>query len=326
MSEVLSPEEVDALLKGVSSGDVEAGRGFGVADAEVRELDLTNPNWVQRDQVPPLDFLNQVLGRKLTTSIRPLLKNLAQVTVDAPRLCSYADYLAELSRPTSIHHTNVPSLDSDVLFVLHPDLILNYVDFYYGGDGPREDSEPLNRDFTVTEIGVATRFQKKAQQFMQEAWEPVVALSFEELGNESNPEFSNFFNPADVMTVSRFNVTLDEKPIGWLDILIPRTALEPFHRRLIASTQGDQPQKQSRWAHAFEAQVRNTEIELSSILGTTRINLGELVKLRIGDILPLELPETIELTAGSVPLFKGTFGVSNGHNAIRIVERLESQA
>ena len=62
------------------------------------------------------------------------------------------------------------------------------------------------------------------------------------------------------------------------------------------------------------------------MLGTTRINLGELVKLRVGDILPLELPEEVELTAGTVPLFKGTFGVSNGHNAIRIVERLQGRA
>ena len=50
------------------------------------------------------------------------------------------------------------------------------------------------------------------------------------------------------------------------------------------------------------------------------------MKLRIGDILPLELPETVQLTAGDVPLFKGTFGVSNGHNAIRIVERLGRRA
>ncbi len=326
MSEVLSPEEVDALLKGVSSGDVESGGGFGMADAEVRALDLTNPEWMQHNQMPPLDFLNQVLGRKLANNIRPLLKNQAQVSVDAPRLCSYADYVAEISRPTSIHQTNVSALDSDVLFVLHPDLLLNYVDFYYGGEGPHEDNEPLNRDFTVTELGVAIRFQKKAQRFMAEAWEPVAALEFEEIGTETNPEFSNFFNPADVMTVSRFNVSLEERPIGWLDILIPNTALEPFQRQLIAASRGDQLQKQSRWAHAFEAQIRNTEIELSSVLGTTRINLGELVKLRIGDILPLELPETVQLTAGSVPLFRGTFGVSNGHNAIRIVERLQNQA
>ncbi len=326
MSEVLSPEEVDALLKGVSSGDVAAGGGFGVPDSEVTELDLTRPDWVQRDQAPPLEFLNQVLGRKLGNNIRPLLKNQAEVAVEPTRLCSYADYIAELERPTCINHTHAKPLESDVLFVLHADLVLNYVDFYYGGDGLRENSEPLTRDFTVTELGVATRLQKKAERFMIEAWEPITALEFESLGTESNPEFSNFFNPADVMSVSRFNVSLGEQPMGWLDILIPNSALDPFRRALLAASQGDQLQKQGRWASAFEAQVRNTEIELSSVLGTSRINLGELVKLRVGDILPLELPETVELSAGSVPLFKGTFGVSNGHNAIRIVERLQGRA
>ena len=206
MSEVLSPEEVDALLKGVSSGDVASGGGFGVPDSEVTDLDLTNPDWVQREEAPPLEFFNQVLGRKLTNNIRPLLKNQADVVAEPARLCSYADYLAELERPTCIHHTHASPLDSDVLFVLHADLILNYVDFYYGGDGLREDAEPLARDLTVTELGVATRLQNKAERFMIEAWEPVVALSFEALGTETNPEFSNFFNPADVMSASRFNV------------------------------------------------------------------------------------------------------------------------
>ena len=326
MSEVLSPEEVDALLKGVSSGNVASGGGFGVPSSEVTELDLTNPDWIQRDEAPPLEFLNQVLGRKLANNIRPLLKNLAEVSTEPARVCTYADYLAELERPTCIHHTHAKPLDTDVLFVLHADLILNYVDFYYGGDGLHEDTEPLTRDLTVTEMGVAARLQKKAERFLIEAWEPVAALSFETLGSETNPEFSNFFNPADVMSTSRFNVTLGEKAIGWLDILIPNSALDPFRRALLAASQGDQLQKQTRWASAFEAQVRNTEIELSSTLGTSRINLGELVKLRIGDILPLELPETVELSAGDVPLFKGTFGISNGHNAIRIVERLARRA
>ncbi len=326
MSEVLSPEEVDALLKGVSSGDVASGGGFGVPASEVTELDLTNPDWVQRNETPPLDFVNQVLGRKLATNIRPLLKNQAEVNAEPARLCSYADYLAELERPIGIHHTHSKPLDSDVLFVLHADLILNYVDFYYGGDGLHENSEPLTRDFTVTELGVASRLQKKAERFMIEAWEPVVPLAFEDLGTESNPEFSNFFNSADVISASRFNVSLGERAIGWLDIVIPQTALDPLRRALIACSQGDQLQKQSRWANALQAQVRNTEIELSSVLGSARINLGELVKLRIGDVLPLELPETVELSAGSVPLFKGTFGVSNGHNAIRIVERLQGRA
>ena len=326
MSDILSPEEVDALLKGVSSGDVASGGGVGRTSGEVRELDLANPGWINRDEVPPLDFLNQVLARSLKGSIRPYLKNQANVHADSPRLTSYADYLAELQRPTSIHQANVGAFDSEVLFVMNADLILNYVDFYYGGDGLQETPQALDRDFTVTEAGVASRFQKVVARFMAEAWQPIAELAFEDIATESNPEFSNFFNPADVMAVSRFNVALGEKNIGWMDILIPKSALDPFQRALLASNQGDQAQKQSRWASALETQVRNTDIELNTVLSTTSINLGELVRLRIGDILPFELPDTVELTAGSVPLFRGTFGVSNGHNAIRIVERLPKQA
>ena len=322
MSNVLTPEEVDALLQGVSSGDVASNTGFGVPTGEVRELDLTNPDWVSRNQVPPLEFTNQVLARELTASIRPLLKSEAEVRAEAPHMQSYADYLASLARPTCIHLTSVPALDSDVLFVLSANLILSYVDFYYGGDGVHENPETLGRDFTVTELRVAARLQKKAALHMATAWESIIDLSFEDAGVETNPEFANFFNLADVVVISRFNVKLGEREIGGLDIVIPKATLDPRHRVLEATSQGDALQKQSRWSAAFEAQVRNTEIELSSTLGTTTVNLGKLIKLRVGDILPLELPPTVELNAGTVPLFRGTFGVSNGYNAIRITNRL----
>ncbi len=322
MSDVLTPEEVDALLKGVSSGDVASNTGFGVPTGEVRELDLANPEWINRNRIPPLDFNNQVLARELTASIRPLLKNEAEVAADPTALQPYADYIAGLPRPTCIHQTSVTPLDSDVLFVISSDLILNYVDFYYGGDGVYQGQEALTRDFTVTELRVADRLQKKAARHMTTAWEAVAPLTIENAGLETNPEFANFFNSADVVTVSRFNVNLGEKALGWLDIVISKAALDPFHRVLEVTSQGDQLQKQSRWAAAFEARVRNTGIELNTTLSTTTVNLGELIKLRVGDIVPFELPPTVELTAGAVPLFRGTFGVSNGHNAIRITERL----
>ena len=323
MSDVLTPEEVDALLKGVSSGEVDAGTGFGNVSGEVRELDLTNPDWINRNQVPPLDFINQLMARHLLRSIRPLLKNQAEVKAEAPNLVSYADYIVTLERPSSIQLTAVPQFDSQMLFVLNSDLVLNYVDFYYGGDGVHEDHGNLTRDFTVTESGVADRLRTMAMTYMAEAWEAIAALEYEELKNESNPEFANFFNPADLMVVNRFNVGIGEKHLGSLDIVIPKTALEPFRRPLEAASSGDRVRRQIRWTQTFEEQVRNTEIELNTILSTTSVNLGELVKLRIGDILPFELPSTVELSAGSVPLFKGTFGVSNGRNAIRILERIE---
>lgn len=310
------------MLQGVSSGDVDTNAGFGVPAGEVRDLDLSNPDWFNRNQLPSLDVVNQLFGRHLLGNLKPMLKGQVEVTSENVQPMSFADYSATLANPTSLHLTGVSQFDSQVLIVLSPELILNYVDFYYGGDGVHEDQDALTRDFTVTEKLVADRLHKTAAEFMTLAWESITTLEFEEVTTETNPEFSNFFDPAEVMVVSRFNVNLSEKLLGWLDLVIPRSALDPFRRALETCSQGDQAQKQKRWARSFEAQLRSTEIELSSVLTTTQVNLGELVKLKIGDILALELPPTVELTAGAVPLFKGTFGVSNGHNAIRIVERL----
>ncbi len=319
MSDLLSPEELNALLDSVSSGTLSDER-YGIGVEGVSELDLANPDWFNRNQAPPLDFVNQMLERHLREFFTATLKKPLRVTPADPGLTSFADYMATLEKPTSIHLAHIDELDDNLIIVMSAQFVLNYVDFYYGGDGIGDTQEP--RNFTITELGVAEKLYEVISRTMVQSWETVTRLTFEHAAHETNPRFSHFFDAADVLVTSRFEFSLDETSIGWLDIAIPKSALEPLHTALASSGQGDQQQKQSRWKAAFEERVRNAEIELSSNLATTTMTLGELVKMKAGDVLPLELPEHVELLAGEVPLFKGTFGVSNNKNAVQILERL----
>ena len=322
MSDVLSAEEVNALLKGVSSGEVDTSSAVSIAPEDVREFDLSAREWISCDRMPSVDFVNQLFARHFQIDMRSQLHDLSEVTAVETRLEKYDAYVLSLERPTSLNVINVPQFDRQILFVLNADLILNYVDFYFGGGGVIKQHNELTRDFTATEMGVSHRLLELAFKDLATAWKGITPLEFEYLSNESNPEFANFYSPSESMVISRFNIQLEEKSVGWLDIVIPHAVLEPMRKLLDAGDQGDQIQNQKKWTSALEAQLQQTEVVLSSILTTTKVSLGDLLRLRVGDIVPVELPATVELVAQTVPIFSGTFGISNGHNSIRIIERL----
>ncbi len=320
MKDVLTQEEVDALLRDVSNGNIETGGGVKFNPEDVRDFDLSTMESVGRDSKPDVEFVNEVFARYFQHSIRKLLNDQLDVTAGESRLEKFADYLVAQSRPTSLNVTTVPQIDGQVMFVLDSNLILNYVNLYFGGalGSPIE----LDRDFTATEAGVARKLLQQACTNLAAAWEGIVSMEFENIQTESNPKFSTAYSPTDILVVSRFDVQMEEEPLGTLEVLIPTSCLVPLKKKLENSNKGDQVSKQARWAAILEQHVKDTNVELSSVLTTLKVNLRDLVRLRPGDVLPIELPESVELASDSVPLFRGKFGTSNGHNAIHITERI----
>lgn len=320
MKDVLTQEEVDALLRDVSNGNIETGKGPRFNPEDVKDFDLSAMESTGRDSKPDIEFVNEVFARYFQHSIRKLLNDQLDVTAGDTRLEKFADYIVAQSRPTSLNATTVPQLDGQVMFVLDSHLILNYVNLYFGGglSAPVE----LDRDFTATETGVARKLLGQACTNLAAAWQGIISMEFENMQTESNPKFSTAFSPTDVLVVSKFDIQMEEEPLGMLEVLIPTSCLAPLKKQLENSNKGDQLSKQARWSAILEQHVKGTNVELSSVLTTLKVNLRDLVRLRPGDILPIELPETVELATDTVPLFKGTFGTANGHNAIHITERI----
>lgn len=317
MSDILTPEEVDALLSGVAKGQIETSTGVGPT-TDVTEFDLTANEHITKDRMPAMDLINQVFARQFETSMRGLLRAAIEVKHGETTLQRYGDYLATLDFPTNLNLLRSDSMATQLLFVLDTKMVLNYVDMSFGGDGHQGD-EPVERDFTPTEVGVAARLVKRAMSDMADAWSDITNLGLESVRSETNPEFSNFFAPNEEMVVSRFDITLEEEALGTLVIAIPNPALTPVKEILDAS---DQREARVQWSTMLERQLRQTEVEVSSVLATTRLRLCDLVRLSPGDILPIDVPATVEISAGDIKLFAGSFGISNGHNAIQITERL----
>lgn len=157
---------------------------------------------------------------------------------------------------------------------------------------------------------------------LKEAWKPVYGVDFEYINSELNPNFATIVGPSEVVVVSTLGIKL-ENGGGDLHIAMPYSMIEPIRELLDAGTQSDRGEADDRWQKALRREVLNTEINVGSLLLEKQLTLEKLIRLKSGDVIPVDLPESVVLTAENVPIWLGRVGVSGGHYAIELVRRHE---
>ena len=223
--------------------------------------------------------------------------------------------------PTSLNITRVTPLRGKSLFVLDPKLVFSVVDNYFGGSG-RFHTKIEGRDFTPTELRVIQMLLRIAFDDLKTAWKPVLDLEFEYVNSEVNPQFANIVSPSEVVVVTTFNVDLDSGG-GDFYICLPYSMLEPIRDLLDTGMQSDRGERDERWEQAMREEVMGASVEISSILGEATLPLRSLAGLQVGDIIPLDVKDTVEVCAENLPIFRGTLGVHNNSYSIKISDWIE---
>lgn len=314
--EVLSADEVDALLEGVSKGEI--GNGGNVdPDLEVTPYDLTATDHIARSDIPSMDLLNQGFARYLKKSFRSLLRDGVEIDVGDVTEEKFSDYVASLSEPTMLYLIKTPTMRSQIVFVLSAELIRKYVDIYFGGGAKALEATP-REGFTSAEQRVATQILNFALNDFKLAWEPIVPITLEVTKSESSPHFCKFMESAEPIIVSKFQIKLDEDNEGALGCVIPSAMLAPLYEKMDASSRGSQSEHRTAWTMALKERLKEVELTLATPIASKKFSLGRLVRLQAGDIIPIELESSVPLKAGSVELFHGKFGISKYKNSIRI--------
>jgi flagellar motor switch protein FliM len=315
MSDLLSQDEIDALLNGVEGGDVATGNDEPVPPGEVASFDFTQQDRIVRGRLPTLEMVNDRFARFFRTGIFNVLRKTCEVSVLGVKMVKFTEYVHGLALPSNLNLVRVKPLRGTALVVFEPRLVFTVIDNFFGGDG-RYHARIEGRDFTATENRVIQIMLGELFKAMGEAWAPVLELEFEYLNSEINPQFANIVSPTETVVVSRFQVEIDGMG-GEIHLTMPYAMVEPIRTLLDAGVQSDRADRDGRWAEALHEEILDAEVGLNSLLLETQLSLGEFLHLRPGDVLPVQLPELTLVYAEDVPLFRGYFGQSNGRNAIR---------
>ena len=322
-ADILSQDEIDALLNGVDEGDVATEQGVG-DPTQARSYDLTSQERIVRGRLPTLEMLNERFARNFRIRLVSMLRRTVDISIEGVRMVKYSEYSHSLYVPTSLTLVHVRPLKGVGVFMMESQLVFKLVDNFFGGVGMHAKIE--GRDFTPTELRVITRVLEQAVDEVQRSWAPIYPIQFQTVSHEMNPQLANIVSGTEVVVVSSFRIEV-EGGGGKFEIVFPYSMIEPIRDLLDGGLQGDRLEVDERWSSALRRELGFAEIELTAQLGETRMMLSDLARIKPGDIIPFEMPEQIVLSASGLPLYLGKLGAHRGNKAIRVdcpvPERLE---
>ena len=315
-TDLLSQDEIDALLHGVDSGVVDTEPP--PAPGEARTYDFATQERIIRGRLPTLEMINERFARTWRIGLFNLLRRSADLSVRGIDMIRFGEYIHSLQVPTNLNLVKMKPLRGTGLLMFEPRLVFTVVDNFFGGSG-KYHTRIEGREFTPTEMRVIQLLLKQTFSDFAEAWAPVMAVEFEYMNSEVNPHFANIISPREYIVVCRFHVEL-EGGGGELHLALPWSMLEPIREQLDAGVQSDRVEKDENWTSALHAQLQDVEIELNSTLASRQISLRELSRLKVGDVIPIDLKPDIPVHVEHLPLFSGEFGIHNGKNAVKITD------
>jgi flagellar motor switch protein FliM len=318
VQDLLSQDEIDALLHGVDDGIVETE-----SDSEpgsVKSYDLTSQDRIVRGRMPTLEMINERFARYTRISMFNLLRRSADVAVGGVQVMKFGEYVHSLYVPTSLNLVKMKPLRGTALFILDAKLVFKLVDNFFGGDGRHAKIE--GREFTPTELRVVRMVIDQAFKDLSEAWHAVLDVHFEYINSEVNPALANIVSPSEVVVVSTFHIELDGGG-GDLHITMPYSMIEPIREMLDAGFQSDMDDQDERWIKALREDVLDVKVPLEATVARRNLRLREILNMQPGDVIPVELPEHMVMRANGVPTFKVKLGSHKGNLALQILEPVE---
>ncbi|MEI6896446.1 MAG: flagellar motor switch protein FliM [Psychromonas sp.] len=324
MADLLSQDEIDALLHGVD--DVEDDVVESESESEgnnepVIHFDFSSQDRIVRGRMPTLELVNERFARHLRISLFNMLRHTAEVSINGVQMLKFGEYVHTLFVPTSLNMVRFRPLKGTALVTMEARLVFILVENFFGGDG-RHHAKIEGREFTPTERRIIQMLLKIIFEDYRDAWAPVMEAEFEYLDSEVNPAMANIISPTEVIVVNSFHIELDGGG-GDFHIAMPYSMLEPIRELLDAGVQSDKEDTDQRWNQALEDEIMDVNVDFSAKLLEKEMPLRDMMGWQAGDIIPIDLPETMLVSVEGLPTFRARLGKRNDNLALKITSRIK---
>ena len=314
-TDFLSQDEVDALLKGVS-GESDEPETAAEDGSGVHNYKLGTQERIVRGRMPTLELINERFARYLRIGLFNYMHRTTDISVSPIRVQKYSEFIRNLVVPTNLNLVAAKPLRGTSLFVLDPNLVFLVVDNMFGGDG-RFHTRVEGRDFTATEQRIIQGLLKVIFTEYSRSWKPVYEMTFDYIRSEMNSQFANIATPSEIVVSTTFSLEFGGTAAD-MHICFPYSMLEPIRDLLYSTMQSDQLSSDQRWIVMLRKQLKDAEVEIAAQLATTTITLGQVLKLKAGDILPITIPDTLIASIDDIPLMECRYGQQGGQFALKI--------
>ena len=318
MANILSQEEVDALLRGISGGEIETEVIDLHGPSDVITYDLTSQDRIIRGRMPTLEMTNEKFARMFRATLSSMLRKVTSVSAMSTDMLKFGEFLKSIPVPTSMHLVKLEPLRGSALIVVESKIIFMLVDIIFGGSG-KNAFKIEGREFTAIESSIIKKVILSALVDMERAWQSLAELKITHQRSEINPQFVQLVSPTDVVIVSVFEIEV-EYSSGTISVCIPYSTLEPLRDRLQAGYQSEQLEVDKTWINRFKEGLCSSKVDMLARLGSAEISAGEVISLKKGDVIPLDqfVTDPLDLYVEGVMKFRGRPVIYKGNQAIQV--------
>lgn len=323
MEQILSQDEVDALLKGISGGDIEEPEeSVSNEDLDLQVYDFTRQQNIVQFKMPAMEVVNDTFLRLIRTSLANALRRVIDITAVPVELERFGAFVRTLPVPSSLQIFKMDPFRGNALLALEPKLVFALVETFLGGSGAR-NVRIEGRDFTAIEQRLIQRVVNILLGDLEKAWHSLHSVKIQYVRSEINPQFAKICEPEDVVIINRYEVDMD-RAVGSITTCIPFSNLESVKSKLITTFQREQSEEDILLGRKLRENIKNIPVSLMVELGKAVIPAGDIIGLNIGDILQLDrrkddlLPAFVE----GVRKYMGTPGLRRGNKAFLIKRKV----
>ncbi len=317
--QILSQVEVDALLKGLSDGEIPTAAEKSVQTGDVVPYDFEHQTRTIKGKMPTLEMINEKFCRNVRNSLFGLLRKTVDVVPDGIETMPYGDFLQNLKVPASLNIFQLPPLRGNALLSVSSDLAFIIVDNYFGGDC-RFHARIEGRDFTNVEQAVIKKVVDIIFKEMDQVWRVVYPVEHKFIRTEMNPQFVNIVGVTEIVVVYSFKMEVESSTDSF-SFCVPYTVFEPIKDKLYGVHQGEIDSVDKTWSENLRYQLNQVPLGMSAEIGTADITVSDVLNLKVGDVIQLndKVRDPIKVFIEGKKKYWGRAGVSDKNYALQIL-------
>ncbi|HTF99344.1 MAG TPA: flagellar motor switch protein FliM [Nitrospirota bacterium] len=318
MSDILSQDEVDALLRGVQSGEIGTEEAKQKIMSGVRAYDLTSQERIVRGRMPGLEMANERFARYFRNSVSALVMKFVDISIHNLSIVKFGEFMKTIPFPSSINIFKMDPLKGYSLLVLEAPLVFAFVEFFFGG-ATVKNVKSEGRAFTSIEQRIIKKVVTMALSDLAQAWVGIAPIKPEHAGSEMNPQFVTIVTPSEIVIKIEIHIEVEDFT-GKLFFCIPYSMIEPVKDKLYSGIQADKFDFDQRWVGRLKEILMSSSVDLVAELGTLWLTCSDLMSLKEGDVLMINKcsSDEMQLAVEGVPKFLALPGNSRGNQAVRI--------
>lgn len=323
MAEVLSQQEIDQLLSGIKSGET---RTPSTHEKEAIPFDFRLPNRISKNQLRTIRTIHENFGESFSSFLVSKLQTIVNINVISVDQLYYSEYVLSVSNPACLYTFNIKKTDIKGIIEVSPELAMVLVDRLLGGNG---SSSKQSKIITPIEQKVISVVAERAMHDLHKAWQIVDDYTFEVERFEPDIDFAQITSQSESVLLISFELFINDQSY-MMNLCFATFAFDEILSKLsYQSLNLVRPAKSDKRAQTkmlISNQLKKALIDVRVEFGTASITINDLIELKNGDIIKLDMRLDDEHTIfiAEKPLFCGKLGVAGKKKAVKVTRKYET--